>query len=65
LANRPGQFSLESEGGFPGKSPFCFRVVLMSARILDGKAMADTILAVVHDKVAEREAQGKRRPAWR
>lgn len=34
----------------------------MSARILDGKAMADTILAVVHDKVAEREAQGKRRP---
>ena len=34
----------------------------MSARILDGKAMADTILAVIHDKVAEREAQGKRRP---
>jgi methylenetetrahydrofolate dehydrogenase (NADP+)/methenyltetrahydrofolate cyclohydrolase len=34
----------------------------MSARILDGKAMADTILAVVHDKVAERGAQGKRRP---
>ncbi|HEY9146498.1 MAG TPA: tetrahydrofolate dehydrogenase/cyclohydrolase catalytic domain-containing protein, partial [Thiobacillus sp.] len=34
----------------------------MSARILDGKAMADTILAVVHDKVAEREVQGKRRP---
>ncbi|MDP1756911.1 MAG: tetrahydrofolate dehydrogenase/cyclohydrolase catalytic domain-containing protein, partial [Pseudohongiella sp.] len=34
----------------------------MSARILDGKAMADTILAVVHDKVAEREAQGKRPP---
>ncbi|EKD97630.1 MAG: hypothetical protein ACD_23C00820G0001, partial [uncultured bacterium] len=26
----------------------------MSARILDGKAMADTILAVIHDKVAER-----------
>ena len=37
----------------------------MSARILDGKAMADTILAVVHDKVAEREVQGKRRPVWR
>ena len=34
----------------------------MRARILDGKAMADTILAVIHDKVAEREAQGKRRP---
>ena len=34
----------------------------MSARILDGKAMADTILAVIHDKVAEREVQGKRRP---
>ncbi|OZA22283.1 MAG: bifunctional methylenetetrahydrofolate dehydrogenase/methenyltetrahydrofolate cyclohydrolase [Hydrogenophilales bacterium 17-61-9] len=34
----------------------------MSARILDGKAMADTILAVVHDKVAEREVQGKRPP---
>ena len=34
----------------------------MSAHILDGKAMADTILAVIHDKVAEREVQGKRRP---
>ncbi|MDP1863595.1 MAG: bifunctional methylenetetrahydrofolate dehydrogenase/methenyltetrahydrofolate cyclohydrolase FolD [Thiobacillus sp.] len=34
----------------------------MSARILDGKAMADTILAVIHDKVAEREVQGKRAP---
>lgn len=34
----------------------------MSAQILDGRAMADTILAVIHDKVAEREAQGKRRP---
>jgi methylenetetrahydrofolate dehydrogenase (NADP+)/methenyltetrahydrofolate cyclohydrolase len=34
----------------------------MTARILDGKAMADTILAVIHDKVAEREVQGKRRP---
>jgi methylenetetrahydrofolate dehydrogenase (NADP+)/methenyltetrahydrofolate cyclohydrolase len=34
----------------------------MSARILDGKAMADTILAVIHDKVSEREVQGKRRP---
>lgn len=34
----------------------------MSARILDGKAMADTILAVIRDKVAEREAQGKRAP---
>ena len=34
----------------------------MSARILDGKAMSDTILAVIRDKVAEREAQGKRAP---
>ncbi|MCA1926745.1 MAG: bifunctional methylenetetrahydrofolate dehydrogenase/methenyltetrahydrofolate cyclohydrolase FolD [Thiobacillus sp.] len=34
----------------------------MSARILDGRSMADTILAVIHDKVAEREVQGKRRP---
>jgi len=34
----------------------------MTARLLDGKAMADTILAVIHDKVAAREAQGKRRP---
>ena len=34
----------------------------MRAQILDGKAMADTILAVIHDKVAEREVQGKRRP---
>lgn len=35
---------------------------MMSAQILDGRAMADTIVAVVRDKVAEREAQGKRRP---
>ena len=34
----------------------------MRAKILDGKTMADTILAVIHDKVAEREVQGKRRP---
>ena len=34
----------------------------MRAQILDGKAMADTILAGIHSKVAEREAQGKRRP---
>jgi len=34
----------------------------MRAQILDGKAMADTILAVIHDKVGEREGQGKRRP---
>ena len=34
----------------------------MNARIFDGKAMADTILAVIHDKVAEREVQGKRAP---
>lgn len=34
----------------------------MRAQILDGKAMADTLLAVIHDKVAEREGQGKRRP---
>ena len=34
----------------------------MRAQILDGKTMADTILAVIHDKVVEREGQGKRRP---
>ncbi|HMM46582.1 MAG TPA: bifunctional methylenetetrahydrofolate dehydrogenase/methenyltetrahydrofolate cyclohydrolase FolD [Thiobacillaceae bacterium] len=34
----------------------------MAAQILDGKAMADTMLAVIHDKVAAREAQGMRRP---
>ena len=34
----------------------------MSARILDGKTMADTVLAVVLDKIAEREARGLRRP---
>lgn len=34
----------------------------MSARILDGKSMAETVLAVVLDKIAAREAQGIRRP---
>jgi methylenetetrahydrofolate dehydrogenase (NADP+)/methenyltetrahydrofolate cyclohydrolase len=37
-------------------------VATMSAHILDGKTMADAILAVIHDKVAEREVLGKRRP---
>ena len=34
----------------------------MGAQILDGKAMADTLVAVIRDQVAAREAQGKRRP---
>ena len=35
---------------------------LMGAQILDGKAMADTLVAVIRDQVAAREAQVKRRP---
>ena len=57
-----GQFLLEYCRYFPGKSRFTFLVTVMRAQILDGKAMADTILAVIHDKVAEREVQGKRPP---
>ena len=34
----------------------------MGAQILDGKAMADSLVAAVHRKVAERVAQGKRCP---
>lgn len=48
--------------GVSGKISLLLRGCPMSAQILDGRAMADTILAVIHDKVAEREAQGKRRP---
>jgi methylenetetrahydrofolate dehydrogenase (NADP+)/methenyltetrahydrofolate cyclohydrolase len=53
---------LNPAGAFRDNPVFALKTSPMSARILDGKSMADTVLAVVLDKIAAREAQGIRRP---